>query len=112
MGATDAFPSTSTSPARARAGTSGAPVPEGGTHPSAEQLLEEERALGRLALLHPCHALVRPPRVETGAVLDVVTPLTDATAEAARTHLGGGGVVRFHGRMPADLAAARAWLQC
>ena len=55
----------------------------------------------------PCHALVRPARVRAGAVLDAVVPMASETLTAARDHYRGGGLVRLHGRRPADLDTAK-----
>ena len=58
-------------------------------------------------MLTPCHALVRPPRVRAGLVLDATAPLDADALQAARRHYRSGGIVRLHARRPADLETAR-----
>ncbi len=85
----------------------GAPMfPTGGTAPSYQSVRAHFDRLAALSRSHPSHALVRPARVRGGAVLDAVTPLDPDTRMTARDHYRGGGVVRLHGRRPADLATA------
>jgi hypothetical protein len=86
----------------------GAPLLQiGGNVPSIREVQQAADRMWRLSMSHPCHALVRPPRVRSGAVLDAVAPLELASRQAARDHYRGGGIVRLHARRPIDLEQAR-----
>jgi hypothetical protein len=68
-------------------------------------------AFDRIAALSrafPCHILVRPARVRSGSVLDTVAPMDRDSLTIARDHYRGGGLVRLHGRRPADLETGKA----
>jgi hypothetical protein len=59
-------------------------------------------------MTNPCHALVRPTRVNSGAVFDVALPMDGTARQTARDHYRAGGIVRIHARRPAELDLAKA----
>jgi hypothetical protein len=79
----------------------------GDTVPSHRHIRVAFDRIAALSRAYPCHTLVRPARVRSGAVLDAVAPMDPDTRQAARDHYRGGGIVRLHGRRPADLESAR-----
>jgi hypothetical protein len=82
-------------------------MPLGDTVPSIALIRAAFDRMAALSRAFPCHVLVRPACVRAGAVLESLVPMGRETLAAVREHYRGGGLVRLHGRRPADLDTAQ-----